>query len=322
VYTIAYEFLMGALMADQSNIFEIEMPTGGSASVVRHRFGKKDSPRLAIVSGIRGDTPEGIRIALSLIEFLRKNEESLTGCVDIYPCMNPLAAEQGSRLWPFFDVDLNRLFPGKENGHPPERVAYSLIQDLRNCDYIIEIRGARPFFQETTQALVRSEDAAALAMHLNVQVIWKRDPGPAASKTFAYQFPNTIVVEGGVGNQLTDSVGGQLKNGILYFLAQVGMLTEDSLPFSWVSMERPVLVEGSRIERIRVDRAGFFVPRVSLGDKIENGAHLGSVLDISSGDTREEVFSGRAGMVMALRVQPVVSLGTMVARILLTDEEV
>ena len=306
-------------MAEQSVVFEIEMPTGGSVEVVRHRFGSMSRPRVAIVSGIRGDAPEGMRIALALMMFLKNHEQHMQGCVDIYPCMNPLAAEQGIRLWPFFDVDLNRLFPGKENGHPPARVAHTLVQDLQKCDYVIELRGARPFFQEITQALVRSEEAASLAMNLNVQLIWKRHPGPAASKTFAYQFPNTIVLEGGVGNQLTEDVGEQLKNGLLNFLVQVGILREDVLPFSWVGMERPVLVEGYSVERIRVPRAGFFITKVALGSTIQKEERIGTVVDISSGNLREEVLASCDGLLMALRVQPIVSLGTMVARILRTQ---
>ena len=54
-------------MAVQSVVFEIEMPTGGSVEVVRHRFGSDSQPRVAIVSGIRGDAPEGMRIALAVM---------------------------------------------------------------------------------------------------------------------------------------------------------------------------------------------------------------------------------------------------------------
>ena len=306
-------------MPQKKSIFEIELPTGGEISVVRHRFGSAERPRVSIVSGIRGDTPEGMRVTLELIHFLQEKEHNLIGCIDVYPCLNPLAAEQGSRLWPFFDVDFNRLFPGKANGHPPDRVAHALVQDIQGSDYVLEIRGARPFFQETTQALVRDDAAAELAMNLNVQVVWKRTPGPAASKTFAYQFPNTIVVEGGVGNQLTDTIGSQLRDGLLYFLAQVGILPESELPFSWASMERPITVDGGRIERVRVSRAGFFVPSVQLGSALQEGDIIGRVYDISAGTIREDIYASHAGRIMALRVQPVVSLGTMVARVLLNE---
>lgn len=304
-------------MSVRKSIFSIELPTGGEVQLIRHRFGKKSEPRVSIVAGIRGDTPEGMRIAFSLSNQLAAFEDSLQGTVDIYPCINPLAAEQGTRLWPFFGVDLNRLFPGKENGHPPDRVAHALIQDIRGSDYVLELRGARPSFQECTQALVQSEDAAHLALHSNVKIVWKRTPGPAAPKTFAYQFPNTIVLEGGVGNQLTNSVGRDLCDGILNVLAHMKILPEDKLPFSWVSMERPSLVEDTNVARIRVERSGFFLPEVSLGDRLEEGGLIGRVIAPDSGAVREEVYAKQAGVVMALRVQPVVSLGIMVARLLL-----
>ncbi len=304
-------------MSERTSIFSIELPTGGEVQLTRHRFGVAPKPRISIVAGIRGDAPEGMRIAFSMLQHLSRLEDSLRGQVDIYPCVNPLAAEQGERLWPFFGVDLNRLFPGRENGHPPERVAHALVTDLQGSDYILELRGARPSFQECTQALVRSAEAASLALHSNVQLVWQRTPGPAAPKTFAYQFPNTIVLEGGVGNQLTDSVGRELCDGILNLLAQVGILPEEKLPFSWASMERPTLVSDKDVLRVRVGRSGFFLPEAHLGQELAKGALIGRVIAPDSGAVREEIIAPASGTVMALRVQPVVSLGIMVARILL-----
>ena len=49
-------------------------------------------------ANVRGDAPEGIRVAFQLMEALRSVESGLKGYVDVYPCINPLAAEQGRRL--------------------------------------------------------------------------------------------------------------------------------------------------------------------------------------------------------------------------------
>ena len=117
-------------MAKVSVVETIELPSGGSATINRWRFGRVGGAHLVIVAGIRGDAPEGVRVAFRLISTLKKLESHLLGSVDVYPCVNPLAAEQGQRLWPFFGVDLNRLFPGKANGHPPYRVAHRLVQQI------------------------------------------------------------------------------------------------------------------------------------------------------------------------------------------------
>ena len=73
------------------------------------------------------------------------------------------------------------------------------------------------------------------------------------------------------------------------------------------------------MEQAGCRQAGFFVPSVRLGSEVEEGSEIGMVFDISSGDIRETMYASHPGRIMALRVQPVVSLGTMVARILLHE---
>ena len=228
-------------MADLSRVIEIELPSGDTAPVVRRRFGQGER-RVVIAAGIRGDAPEGIRVAHRVGAYLEEHEDRLSGTVDIFPCANPLAAHRGTRNWPFFDTDLNRLFPGKEDGHPPAQVARALCNDIAGAEQVIELRGARPAFSEASQAIVRHDHdvSAELAMHANVSVVWRRQPGPAAPATFAHQFPGSIVLEGGTGNRLTTGVGNDLADGVLNLLVHLGVLPDEGLPFHWAAIQRPL----------------------------------------------------------------------------------
>lgn len=276
---------------------------------------------MAIVAGIRGDAPEGIRVAHEVAGFLEIHEEKFRGIVDVYPCVNPLAAHRGSRVWPFFDVDLNRLFPGKEHGHPPDRVAHALTADVQGADQVIELRGARPAFREATQAIVRAEDAAAaeLAMNANVAVVWRRTPGPAAPVTFAHQFPGTVVLEGGTGNRLTAGIGQDLADGVLHMLSILGVLAESDLPFHWAGMQRPLQVTDDQVVRVRTNSGGLFLPSGVPGAEVELGAMLGEVVDPASGATLEQVVAPATGQMLAVREHPVVFPGSMVARVVVKE---
>ena len=306
-------------MSEIRPVIEVELPTGDSIPVIRRRYGlaQPGSKRVSIVAGIRGDAPEGIRVAQQVGAFLDSHESLIEGIVDIYPCANPLAAHRGTRLWPFFELDLNRLFPGKEDGHPPHRVARALCDDVAGSDQVIELRGARPSFREAPQALVRArdEEAAQLAMGANVSVIWKRRPGPAAPSTFAHQFPGTVVLEGGAGNRLTAGVGQDLTDGVLNLLCQLGVLSEGSLPFHWAGLQRPVVVEDQQVIRVRAGRGGLFMPSSSIWAEIKEGETLGQVVDPVTGGSHEEIVSPVAGRILAVRERPVVFPGTMVARV-------
>ncbi len=311
-------------MPEISPIITVEMPSGGEVAVVRRRFrGKTDGQRVAVVAGIRGDTPEGIRVAHDLCRFLEQHEDSLSGIVDVYPCANPLAAHRGSRRWPFFDVDLNRLFPGREDGHPPHQVARALTLDVEGADRVIELRGAHPAFREAPQAHVRhrDEDAAQLATGANVAVVWARRPGPAANSTFAYQHPGTIVLEGGTGNRVTPGVGRDLLEGLLFMLSSLGVVAEDDLPFHWAALQRPILVTDDEVVRVRASRGGLFLPEGTPWSEVAAGDVLGTVVDPVTGKDCETVTSPVSGRLLAVREQPVVFPGSMVARVVITGGE-
>ena len=304
-------------MGNISKLYSLEMPTGSTISIYRRRFGTGRGPRIAFVAGIRGDAPEGIRAAHTIAEFLEQKKDTLQGTVDIYPCINPLAAEQGKRLWPFFEVDINRLFPGNANGHPPAQIAHALLSDVNNADLVIELRGARPGFSEILHALVRSgnDEATKYAQSSNVSVVWQREPGPSASLTFAYQFKNSIVLEGGRGNQLTKKIGEMLFDGCLNIISLIGILPEEHLPFHWAAIERPAILTNKEVYKLRVERAGLFLPSCTLGGSISQGKEIGRVVEPASGLVREVILSPIDGYVMSLRNQPVVSPGVMVSRV-------
>ncbi len=72
--------------------------------------------RICIVTGIHGDELEGQYVCYELNRILREQKERVKGIVDIYPAMNPLGVDSITRGVPGFDIDMNRIFPGSEEG--------------------------------------------------------------------------------------------------------------------------------------------------------------------------------------------------------------
>lgn len=310
------------------SIFDLQTPSGATLTVQQHRFGQASSDKglhIAFVAGVRGDAPEGIRVAFRLMQALRELEPRLEGVVDIYPCINPLAAEQGRRLWPGFDIDQNRQFPGDPQGHPPARLGHRLMNALKGVDLLVKLRGARPGFVEVPHVMIRGSHAnnvvlegvtlLDIARQCNTTLVWQRTSGTKADKTLANQFENVIVLEGGQGNRLTDDVGDIFGDGCLYLLTKTTVLPETLLPFPWMAMENPVVLEDNQVERIRVSSAGLFLPSVRLGSVVQEGEEIGVVMDPKTSTSVETIHSTSNGIVIALRNQPVVSIGELVARI-------
>ncbi|HND29313.1 MAG TPA: succinylglutamate desuccinylase/aspartoacylase family protein [Myxococcota bacterium] len=300
-------------MSELSSIASVELPGGAEVGIWRRRFSNGDGPKVAVIAGIRGDTPEGVRVCQLLGRFLA--ELPLSGTVDLYPCINPLAAHVGQRRWPSFDVDLHRRFPGRADGHTPDRVIAALMAELEGCEQVVELKGAHPAFREDVQAHVRTDQdlAAERASWCNVQVVWKR--GERAEGSLSSVIPSTIELEGGCGNRLSEGVGQTLCDGVLNLLARMEIFPEKELPFHWATIQRPVIVGDQDVLRLRAERGGFFLPLKLAGEKVKEGEVLGEVVDGVTGDLRERLEAPMSGRLLAMREQPMVYPGTLVARL-------
>ena len=53
------------------------MPTGERVDIVRRRFSNGEGPRVALVAGVRGDTPEGIRVAHIVASYLQEHHDKI-----------------------------------------------------------------------------------------------------------------------------------------------------------------------------------------------------------------------------------------------------
>lgn len=297
-----------------------ELPGGDEVVVSRRRFSGGPGPRVAVVAAVRGDTPEGTRVAHGVARYLREVHDRLQGSVDVYPCINPAAADHGARNWPAFDVDLNRRFPGRADGHGPDLVARALLDALAGAEQVIELRGAHPAFREETQAHVWADAPLALerALRANVRVVWRRGDLGARAGTLAAAVPGLVCLEGGVGNRLTDGVGQELVDGVLNLLVVLGILPEDGLPFHWAAIQRPLVATDEDMLRVHAERGGLFLPLSRTWASLAEGDPLGEVVDPVTGDTLEVLTAPVAGRVLAQREQPVVYPGSLVARLVRT----
>ena len=97
--------------------------------------GSRPHPRLVVIAGVHGDEPEGM---LALLEFWRDCDPvKLHGTIILVPVANPTAFSAHQRRSPLDSLDLNRIFPGKPDGTPSERLAHRLLHEVvRGADFV------------------------------------------------------------------------------------------------------------------------------------------------------------------------------------------
>lgn len=278
--------------------------------------------RLSIVTGVHGDELEGQFVCYELNRMLQENREHLKGIVDIYPALNPLGIDSITRGVPGFDIDMNRIFPGDEEGAVTEHIASEIISDISGSDFCVDLHASNIFLREIPQIRMsgkRAEELIEYAKLMNVDLVWIHENAVVLESTLSHGLNSigvpTFVVEMGVGMRITRSYGRQLAEGIFCLMKKLGIWSGET-----ITPREPMISLKRKLGLVNAEKAGIFMPSVEHLGRVEEGRSIGQILNPLTGTILEEVFSPITGLVFTLREYPVVSVGSLLARVLGGEE--
>lgn len=112
---------------------------GGVELPVTMICGEKPGPAVLISAGVHNAEYVGIQAAIELADELEP--KTLTGSVALIHLMNPTGYEHRTMSLVYEDEkNLNRVFPGQENGTLAERIAYTVTETFfRRVDAYIDL---------------------------------------------------------------------------------------------------------------------------------------------------------------------------------------
>ncbi|MDO5348587.1 MAG: M14 family metallopeptidase [Lachnospiraceae bacterium] len=274
--------------------------------------------RICVVTGTHGDELEGQYVCCLLNRMIKEHKECLKGIVDIYPALNPLGVDSITRGMPMFDLDMNRIFPGTEDGSPAEYVAYKIIQDIEGADLCIDIHASNIFLREIPQVRMSEQTAEALlpyARNLNIDFVWIHGAATVLESTLAHSLNTrgvpTLVVEMGVGMRITESYCSQLADGIFCVMKQLGIWDGPA-----AAVKEPIVSRDKEVGFLNAEAPGLFIPCVEHWINVEKDEVIGHIYNPLDGTVLSEVKAPIHGMLFTLREYPMVSVGSLLARVL------
>ncbi len=274
--------------------------------------------RMCIVTGTHGDELEGQYVCYELNRIIKNNMNKLKGIVDIYPALNPLGIDSIQRGIPMFDLDMNRIFPGNENGAMAEHVASKIIADISGSDMCIDIHASNIFLREIPQVRINEDSKDRLlnyAKLLNTDFIWVHASATVLEATLAYSLNSinvpTLVVEMGVGMRITEEYCNQLVDGIFRLMKEIGIWDGETK-----EVKEPIVSTDREVGFVNANSSGIFIPKASHWSSIKKGELIGNILNALTGEIEEEILSPCDGLIFTLREYPVVYSGSLIARVL------
>ncbi|NNK77485.1 MAG: N-alpha-acetyl diaminobutyric acid deacetylase DoeB [Litoreibacter sp.] len=275
-------------------------------------------PTALLTGGNHGDEYEGPLALVDLAATLAP--EQITGCVIIIPFMNLPAFRAGSRTSPFDGGNMNRIFPGRSDGTPSEKIAdYFQRYLLPRADVVLDFHsGGRSLDFLPFAACHILDDAAQFArcraardafnapFSLEMREIdavgMYDDAAEALGKTF-------VTTELGGGASTTPETVSIARKGMRNLLIHEGIL--DGTPERAPS--RSLIQPGDDCFHFASD-GGMIEYMATLGSELRRGDVIARIWETGhTGRAPQEISAKMSGLLIARHFPGLVQQGDCVA---------
>lgn len=266
------------------------------------RQGPSPGPVVLVSGAIHGDELNGSGIVREIIRSgafaLRK------GTLVLVPVVNVLGFEQHSRYMPD-RRDLNRFFPGKQDGSLTSRFARTFFDEIvRKCDYVVDIHSAawtRTNFPNVRADLDRPA-VARFAASMGCEII-VNDKGPEGSlrREAVKAGVTAVLLEAGEVNKVEPRVvefGLRMVRNALFSLDMIEKRGPE--PLFQAVVRRSVWV--------RADVGGLLDYHVAPGDIVDKGQPIATSMTLL-GEEQHVLVAPFGGVVIGMTTLPAVMPG-------------
>ncbi|MFZ3577606.1 M14 family metallopeptidase [Virgibacillus sp. DJP39] len=262
--------------------------------------GSEAGPKVLVLGGIHGCEYTSIDAAQKVGAELEPAQ--VKGKVIVLPIANPASFYARSiYVHPRDQKNLNRMFPGKEDGTDAERLAYWLNESIfKQVDFVIDLHGG-----DMIEALVPftiyhiTEDKKVLETSKEMASLFDIDyvigsSGQVPGSTYgcaAEQGIPAIIAEAGMQGIMSKKHSINLQDGVKNILVSLGLLNGE------VNKSESTYI--SVFDWYRSDIKGLWYPDVEIGNTVTKGQYLGRLAN-EFGETVKEITSDTEGIVLFL----------------------
>ncbi len=264
--------------------------------------GAERGPSVYVGAATHGNELHGVEICRRLAEEI--DSHMLHGKLIIVPVQNPMAFKHRVRLNPIDEKDLDRLYPGSEDGTATERLAHTLYAKLAStADCVIDLHSGGTGSMNVPHIYVpplkptRTRYASLdLAKAFGADVIIDTQPGVDYHFDLVHLSPFFCNSQGAAGLYPELGEGGRVDEYYVHFgltgvknvLRKLGMLSGEI-----EEQGKQKLV--TRTSVVRALTSGILLRKYQLGQEVKKGDLIAEVAGVFGG--REEIIAPSDGVV-------------------------
>lgn len=274
---------------------------------------RKSGPCLLLLGGIHGNEINGVEIVRKIVaNKLNKPTIGTTICI---PVLNVFGFLNQNREFPD-GRDLNRVFPGSQNGSLASRFAHIMMTEIMpHIDYIIDYHTGGDGRFNFPQLRIGEKDTKTLelAKVFGVKFIKFAKQREKSFREIANQKGKTILLfEGGKTLNLDNNVTNAGIQGAINVMKHLGMKQFKNEVVYSPAPEKSIIVTASTW--VRAKYSGMFRATIQNGSFVLKGDILGSISD-PFGNFEKKVKAPNDGYILGYDHSPIVNMGTAIVHI-------
>lgn len=273
--------------------------------------GGGDGPRLYVEALAHGSEINGLEALRRVLIAL--DPAAMRGTLVAVPVTNTVAFAHKERRTTFDNEDINRVWPGKEDGAMSQRMAYAIWHGaIVGANYMIDLHtGSSTMLTHTVYGEGDAESEELARVFGTEYLLMEEHDEEWRQARFAGKLRN-VAVEAGIP-AITPELGGNAKfeegriregeTGVRNVLVHLGMVAGEI-----VRPPRQVIVR-NHLTRVTVSHGGIFLTAVQPGDDVSVGTVLGTVVSARDFSELETVRSPLNGIVLSHAENPILNTG-------------
>ena len=304
-------------------LFQVDTPYRHAQPVKGWYFGTPGEKSLAVMGALRGNEIQQMYICARLIRALEKLEKDGLLAEDcgilVVPCANQVSMNVGRRFWAADNTDINRMFPGYDQGESTQRIAARVFDALQGYRYGVHLTSfylagdLLPHVRIMETGYQQGEEALAFGL----PYVLLRTPQPYDTTTLNYNWQIWNTKAFSIYTDATDKIDAagalEILEAVLRFLGKNGILN-----YTCHGGYQSQLLEGHSMVNVTSSAAGFFLRKAGVSARVKQGELLAQIADPCLGTVIEDIVSPVDGIVFFHAAQPIIYSHTSLFRIIPT----
>lgn len=309
----------------EKTLFELKGLYRDDFRVTGFSFGQGEKAA-CIVGSMRGNENQQMYCCSQLVRKLSELEEK--GCIKegkeilVIPCVNPYSMNIKKRFWSIDNTDINRMFPGYQEGETTQRIAGGLFEKIKDYTYGLQFASfyMPGRFIPHIRVMKTGFEDVELAKKFGFPYVILHTPRPFDTTTLNYNWQIWSAKAFSIYTTTTEEIdrisARWAVESVLGFLQRMGIL-EYGGSAGYVSK----VASTEDMITVRNRTAGFFEGKVSAGEHVRKGQILASIVDCCKGQIVDEIYSPAEGTLLFAHAEAKAYQNTAVYKIIPETEE-